>query len=115
MTHLGLLLACATVLAVASTASAQTPRGNAMPDAPGAGRDWVQPAPASKEPTTAIGARRHRPTLHARRHSRWRSPGDHIANRLNRQELRGGVVWYGRPSSYKGAIYGPSPYSAQSN
>src|SRR5947209_15681567 len=114
MRHPGLLLGCITALAVASTASAQMPGGKAITEAPSTGRDWVQPAPAAKEPI--IVARHHRPSaLHARRHSRWRSPGDHIANRLNRQELRVGVVWYGSPSSYNGAIYGPSPYSARSN
>jgi len=74
-------------------------------------RDWVQPAPTDN---TAAPVRRHRRLAHreARFDPRWRSAADHMANRLNRQELRGGSVYrvYRSASPYDGR-FGPSPYA----
>jgi hypothetical protein len=76
-------------------------------------REWVQPAPTDN--AAAPGrVRHHRRLAHraVRFDPRWRSAADHMANRLNRQELRGGSVYrvYRSASPYDGR-FGPSPYA----
>lgn len=118
MRHLFIGLALTAFLAIAAPAWPQTPStATPLSPAPGSSREWVQPAPGSQEAAAPGGIRHHRRYAHHPRsyHPGWRSSADHMANRLNRQELTGRVVWYGnRPSNYRGA-YGPSPYSSSGN
>lgn len=105
-------LALFATLAIAAPIWAQTPLDQSAPGTPSrSSPHWAQPAPASGEEAASRRMRRHRHYVHHSRgyDSRWRSPADHMANRLNRRELTGGG-WYGAAPAYYGA-YGPRPYS----
>jgi hypothetical protein len=108
MKHLFCGMALSAALAVAAPAFAQAPMTPSEPNPPSSRSEgWVQPAPGSD--ATPVPPRPHRRSAHRlpRYHGHWRSSADHMANRLNRQELRGGV-WYGSVRSYDGP-YGPKP------
>ena len=105
----GLVLAAA----MAMTAPASAQNAVSAPDMPPNAREWVRPAPRSEGAARPERMRPHRRHAHARRlHPGWRSPADHAANRLNRQQLLGGATYYRRaaPAAYDGA-FAPAPYS----
>src|SRR5260370_30058783 len=109
-------LALAAVLAIAAPAGAQTPSTITSSSPPPSGsREWVQPAPGLQEAAAPGGLRLHRRYAHhtGHYHHGWRSSADHMATRLNRQELRGGVgLFSNRRSNYIGANCPQPRYSS---
>jgi hypothetical protein len=106
-------LAFLAVLALAAPVSAQAPIERSVAGASrSSAQGWIEPAPATAEKSASRPMRHRRHyARHLRGHdSRWRSPADRMANRLNRQELMG-EGRYGAARSYSGG-YGPRPYSA---
>lgn len=99
-------------LALATPSAAQSPPTLSVPSMPPThSQAWVQPTPATPK-SGALHGRPHRPSAHrAWRYGHWRSSSDHVANRLNRQELMGGM-WYGNAASSPRG-YGPRPHSSE--
>jgi Ni/Co efflux regulator RcnB len=111
MRQLAIGLVFAAVMAMTAAASAQN--AASAPDRPPNAREWVRPAPPAEATARPERMRPHRRYAQTRRfHPGWRSPADHAANRLNRQQLLGGGTYYRRaaPAAYDGA-FGPAPYS----
>ena len=98
--------------AFATPSTAQNPPVPSVPSMPSPhSQKWVQPTPATPK-SGALHGRPRRPSAHRAWHyGHWRSPSDYVANRLNRQELMGGM-WYGNAASPPRG-YGPRPYSSE--
>jgi hypothetical protein len=98
--------------AIAITAPASAQNAASAPDVPSNAREWVAPPRGSEAAVRPERMRPHRQHAQLRRlHRGWRSPADHAANRLNRQQLVGGATYFRRAASAYDGAYGPAPYS----
>jgi|HubBroStandDraft_4_1064222.scaffolds.fasta_scaffold08903_6 hypothetical protein len=98
---LALLAALAAALPVLAQAPS-TPATPSMP--PAASQHWLEPPPASEQAGSAPRMGHHGRYARRYAHRSWRydrrgrSPADHVTNRLNRQELTGGMLVRARVS-----------------